>query len=644
MSSNSFKIKNSAVLTPKDLTELVNPESGELACDINDNNKIKRYDANIPGWVEVGSGAGGINYIDNPDFEGNTNGWFTYADAAGVAPVDGTGGTSALTISRSTSSPLRGTASLNIAKPASNAQGSGVSVDFSIDPADQTKLVDISFDFSASANYADGDFRVYIVSKTVGTVIELVQRDLFASNNGTYTGRFQALPNDTEYRLVLHCAVTSTLAFDVKIDNVQVGPSAPRVTGPVVTDWVSYTPTVSGLGTGGATTLDGRFRRVGDSAEVQVDFFKDGAAGTGSANVIVSLPSGMSPDLNKITATTIGSAWHTLSAVTTALIPAASPSINGIYFLAQNNGTLINGSQVGANQRIRFSIMLPILGWSSNLVLSEDAGGREIVFTASKPSAQSLTASVTNISFVSNYDSAGIFNGTDTITIPEKGNYRATLSIVHETSAAAFVAYINGVESPTVASVDGANMRGMGSIVFPNLKKGDTVVFRSRVSGNVPGSTFHSLSFEKIASPQTIASGETVAVRAVNNASTPLTTSFATIPYPTKIYDTHNAFNASTGVFTAPVKGIYEVKVNGRVDLTLSTSQFYAVEIRKGADRIAITVVNGNGATGPSYTALSIVEIDMNAGQTLDVRQVCSVGVNLSGGSVNSISIRKVAE
>jgi len=63
MSNNSFKVKNSLVLTPKDLTTLVSPEAGDIACDINDNNKIKKYDAVTSSWSEVGSGASSLDDI-----------------------------------------------------------------------------------------------------------------------------------------------------------------------------------------------------------------------------------------------------------------------------------------------------------------------------------------------------------------------------------------------------------------------------------------------------------------------------------------------------------------------------------------------------------------------------------------------------
>lgn len=79
MANNSFKVKNSLVLTPKDLPTLVSPEAGDLACDINDSNKIKRYDAASASWVEVGSGGGvgGVDIFFVQDFESASLSSFT---------------------------------------------------------------------------------------------------------------------------------------------------------------------------------------------------------------------------------------------------------------------------------------------------------------------------------------------------------------------------------------------------------------------------------------------------------------------------------------------------------------------------------------------------------------------------------------
>jgi hypothetical protein len=79
MSNNSFKVKNSLTLTPQDLSLLVNPEAGDIACDINDSNKIKRYDSVLTAWVEVGSlaAAGDLDSLLTQDFEQSSLSNFT---------------------------------------------------------------------------------------------------------------------------------------------------------------------------------------------------------------------------------------------------------------------------------------------------------------------------------------------------------------------------------------------------------------------------------------------------------------------------------------------------------------------------------------------------------------------------------------
>ncbi len=58
MSKQSFKIDKSIVLKPVDLTTLTSPQEGELAIDINDSNKLKKYSVGSGLWVEIGSGGG----------------------------------------------------------------------------------------------------------------------------------------------------------------------------------------------------------------------------------------------------------------------------------------------------------------------------------------------------------------------------------------------------------------------------------------------------------------------------------------------------------------------------------------------------------------------------------------------------------
>ena len=61
MANNSFKVKNSLVFTPVDLATLPEPQSGDIACDINDNNKIKKYNATTSLWENLEGGVSSVN-------------------------------------------------------------------------------------------------------------------------------------------------------------------------------------------------------------------------------------------------------------------------------------------------------------------------------------------------------------------------------------------------------------------------------------------------------------------------------------------------------------------------------------------------------------------------------------------------------
>jgi hypothetical protein len=75
MSNNSFKVKNGLTLTPIDTTTILSPQAGDLVCDINDNNKIKRYAADSSTWQEVGTSSidSDMLFVQNFDSAALTN-------------------------------------------------------------------------------------------------------------------------------------------------------------------------------------------------------------------------------------------------------------------------------------------------------------------------------------------------------------------------------------------------------------------------------------------------------------------------------------------------------------------------------------------------------------------------------------------
>lgn len=255
--------------------------------------------------VAIGSGSGsgaGINFISNPDFETDTTGWATYADAAAATPADGTGGSPNVTIARNTSSPLRGSGDGKLIKDAANRQGQGWSSAFSTSVADKSKKLQISFDVNSSdANYASSDIGVYIYDVTNSQLITPSAVGL-PKMTGTWTITFDS-SNATSYRLIFHVASTNATAYNVFIDNVVVGPGI-LAQGAALSEWID----------GGATTIYGsvtnptkgttvydkiHYRRVGDSLECYVEFKGNTGGSEGSGAYIIGMPAGLTIDSSK---------------------------------------------------------------------------------------------------------------------------------------------------------------------------------------------------------------------------------------------------------------------------------------------------------------------------------------------------------
>jgi hypothetical protein len=266
---------------------------------------LKTDGAGTLSWGNASGGGGGINYIENPDAETDTTGYATYADVAGTSPVDGTGGSPNSTWTRTTSSPLRGSASfLFTHNSGASRKGEGVSYDFTIDTSDKAKVLNIEFDylvssgtFVAGSSGVDSDLTVWVYDVTNATLIQPSSYKLF-SNSTTIADKFQATfqsaSNSTSYRLIIHCGSTSTSAFNVQFDNFKVGPSN-YVFGTPITDWQSFTPTGSFTTN---TTYTGQYRRVGDSIEFQAHLAFAGSPNSVSCSV--NLPSGLTIDTAKI--------------------------------------------------------------------------------------------------------------------------------------------------------------------------------------------------------------------------------------------------------------------------------------------------------------------------------------------------------
>jgi hypothetical protein len=176
-----------------------------------------------------------------------------------------------------------------------------------------------------------------------------------------------------------------------------------------------------------------------------------------------------------------------------------------------------------------------------------------------------------------------------------------------------------------------------------NLKAGDTVQFRV-ISENTTTVQFPTFIIERISSPQTIAMGESINVLATNSSGQSIPNGTATtITGWTKERDTHNAFNASTGVFTAPVAGLYEFSAMIQLDSASNNASAQVTLALLGYGDIVAAFTQAAGSY--FFSIAGSKTIYLNAGQTTSLRCFQGLGSTRTlhtSGSVNWLNIKKV--
>lgn len=586
------------------------------------------------------------NYITNGHSSVNTSGWLAYKDAAATSPVDGTGGSPAIAISRSTSSPLRGVASFLLTTTAANLQGEGVSYDFTIDSADQASVLSVAFTWSTDVTTSTGDFVVYIYDVTNAALIQPAGYQILGGITGNsykHTATFQTASNSTSYRLIIHRAVTTAMATNLKLDCVSVGPQI-TAAGAAISDWAAYTPTVTNGGTTSANT--GMWRRVGDSIQIQI---RTSFTGAGSGVVTYSIPSGLSIDTARLSNSTqyramLGSGMWLNSGTDYEHLGVVYSSTTAIAFQQQAASAEFNGTLLATGDNIYAEFMAPIVGWSSNSVMSSDTDTRVVAARYETNTAESVANSGDVL--IDFEDKVFDTHGAVTIgaswkfTAPVSGVYRVTSSNVFTSSTYAVgnqlygAIYKGGVANTYFGTAfsDAATAKSIGvsGSALIQLNAGEYIDVRlnnNRTAGatllnGTAASNF--ITIERLSGPATIAASESVNARYTSTSAQAITTGNSAIigvgSTLTKVYDSHS-FVSTAGVATIPVSGKYRISAALTATSVAYTagSGKYAYLSVTGSQTIALGFVPIWGSITSSLLLSGQTEASFNAGDTISI-------------------------
>lgn len=537
----------------------------------------------------------------NPEGEFDASGYSTYADAAGTIPIDMTGGSPNITWTRNTTLPLGGVSDFLFTKDAVNRQGEGVAYTATMPKSLFAKNIQVSFDYTvASGTYADGDLIIYCYDVTNATLLEPVNISIASVATALpnkHIATFQTSLTGTSYRIGFHVASTSASAYTLQFRNIYIGEQVSSY-GAIITDWKSFTPTGSWDTN---TTYAGYYRRVGDTLEVQTKISLAGAPN--AAALTINLPSGLTIDTAKLASNSgtstdsFGKIYYFDSGVNSYIgeLAYSSTTSVGARYLDDSGTNIAVPADIsstaphtwGASDFLVARYSAPIVGWSSNVALSSDAGdGRLVTAIGNLGTSQSgvgpnNSSIKLNLNKAVNDTTASFNTSTYRYVVPVQGTYsingKATVNSTNIIANSAYylIVYKNGAEhsrgqavfAPASTALQ-LEIKLLSTCISGDYFElylygaGNNSVSTLQVYGDEGGSNYTSLQISKVSSgSQRLAASETVAARYEHIAGQSIPNAANTVvDFDSKSFDTHNAVTTGSGwKFTAPVSGIYQV-------------------------------------------------------------------------------------
>lgn len=548
-------------------------------------------------FADSGSGGGsGKNYIENTRATTDVSGYATYADAAAATPVDGTGGSANITFTRNTTTPLRDGGDFKIAKDAVNRQGEGVGNAFTIDNADKSKKLIISFDYDAShAGYADDDIKIFVYDVTNTNLIRVNGEDLKAGKSKHYA-QFQAASNSTSYRLIFHISSTNASAYDVFLDEISVGPQG------------IHNAAISERGVACKVLVDGDYTVSTDAFQTVaydlVDFDTTGSFDTGThtytvpetghyvINLNLQLKNASGHFNGRITRNGNSQVYGFMTANDDN---RAGMSVSDIKHLNKGDTITAFTESVGVSEDSSYTVRGAASltgGVATQFSIAKigsqvtAGGGRDVILqiegcAGSQSFANNTVTTVTDYNSPSISTVANMHDGTN-FTAPESGYYD-----IHGQFQLENDPDLDYIRTNCYMQVDRKDGSGFVFAKFWRtdekasgheacqpydinafyLAKGQQIRFQLyQQNSDGDTTTIKTLSeaswlyISKRNSAQTILENETVAMRVFKDDSQSIPSASTTkVEFDDVDYDTHGTFNSSTNKYVVPTSGIYDI-------------------------------------------------------------------------------------
>jgi len=573
-----------------------------------------------------------------------SNGWRTYNDEAATSPVDGVSGTVNSTLTQNTVLPLNSTGDFRLTKNSGTSrQGEGFSTDFTIANRHLGKVLQISFDYElVSGALTTDDIRLYVIQSPSSspTVIEPVGVSLQGTVSGTrlrHLATFQTHISITSYRLCIHIATTTNSNQTIDFNNFRVWEPTQSI-GAVITDWQNFTPTINGITTSSSSF---QWRRIGGSVEIFGAFTFSSAT---NVTFQIPLPSGLNINssvsrknifgklhLGRASADGSNPQWFIMglggnSFVTLGLQSSSTSSTLNDY--------PSNGTGAASGDIFTLEATIPIAGWGSSVAMSSDTGDGRVISAMVTGSLSTGANTSTNLTWSSPtilYDTHGGFNATTGYTAPVSGYYQFTGYFnTDSTNGTYWNAWVSGSNRQSC----GVSLSGFifvsGTVL---LLAGQNLTFRP-ASGSVASvSSGNYFTINRVSTGrQVIATQETVACRYVSTSGQTIGTD-TVLTFATRVTDTHGAYNTTTGIFTAPMSGWYNVGAN----LVLSTNTLTFIEIQQNS------TTRLTYQSFPSNRGIATTSVYLLSGETLRIRASAntSTSLNTTSGD-NSINFYRV--